>query len=343
MIMTGFEYYTAALFNKYAQFKGRASRSEFWYFGLFSTIVSYGLQFLDSVAGFTFGDGNLGALSMLYSFAVLIPALAVSARRLHDVNKSGWMYLLIFLPIIGWIWLFVLWVKDSNYGDNQYGQNPKGIGDYFSEQEEYQDDSAHVNQVLSQPTSIINKPKEVDLDLAEIKRNLEKLQTEKDEIRILKEKILELENNDKKPVEHILQADNNTTDPPFIVEDETNKMHPDVDKFIADSSNQEYYLRLFDKSGFFWDQYKCEDKEPVHSFYKMRINDSDPKESFFLPLEDDKIMTISLSNTKEYLDTACSYGSEVRRGKSYKVVKEGVLIKELDKWIIKKKCLIIIE
>ena len=56
---------------------------------------------------------------------VLIPSLAVGVRRLHDVGKSGWMLLLAFIPIIGAIWLFVLFVTEGDMGDNEYGMNPK--------------------------------------------------------------------------------------------------------------------------------------------------------------------------------------------------------------------------
>jgi uncharacterized membrane protein YhaH (DUF805 family) len=57
--------------------------------------------------------------------AVLIPSIAVAIRRLHDVGKSGWMYLLVILPIIGPIWLIILFVREGELGDNQFGPNPK--------------------------------------------------------------------------------------------------------------------------------------------------------------------------------------------------------------------------
>ncbi|MEM7531642.1 MAG: DUF805 domain-containing protein, partial [Chloroflexota bacterium] len=66
-----------------------------------------------------------GFLGSLYSLAVFIPSLAVNVRRLHDVGKSGWMLLLILLPIIGWIWLLILNVREGDGGTNQYGPNPK--------------------------------------------------------------------------------------------------------------------------------------------------------------------------------------------------------------------------
>ncbi len=124
--MQGFDYFKDVLFNKYAQFNGRARRSELWYFVLFNTIISWVFKFIDSFSGLTF-SADIGILGLVYSIAVLIPGIAVTIRRLHDTNNSGWMYLLIFLPIIGWIWLLVLLVKDSEPGENQYGPNPKEV------------------------------------------------------------------------------------------------------------------------------------------------------------------------------------------------------------------------
>ena len=64
---------------------------------------------------------------ILYALAVLIPGVAVAVRRLHDVGKSGWMILIALIPLIGAIWLIVLYVTDSNPGDNEYGPNPKAM------------------------------------------------------------------------------------------------------------------------------------------------------------------------------------------------------------------------
>lgn len=100
-------------FNNYATFSGRARRSEYWYFCLFNFLVGL-------VLGFT----GIPFLSGLFALITFLPALAVAVRRLHDVGKSGWMYLLCLLPLIGTIWLLVLFCTDSK-ADNQYGPNPK--------------------------------------------------------------------------------------------------------------------------------------------------------------------------------------------------------------------------
>jgi hypothetical protein len=80
---------------------------------------------LDNVLGIAIEGVGYGPLYGLYALAVLIPGLAVSVRRLHDVGKSGWMILIILIPIVGAIWFLVLMFTDSNPGENEYGANPK--------------------------------------------------------------------------------------------------------------------------------------------------------------------------------------------------------------------------
>lgn len=114
-------YYLTVL-KKYAQFDGRAQRAEYWYFFLFNTLIAIALGVFAIMVR---DESNI--LGSLYALAVLIPGIAVSVRRLHDVGKSGWMLLISFIPIIGAIWLLVLMVTDSNPGDNKYGPNPKAV------------------------------------------------------------------------------------------------------------------------------------------------------------------------------------------------------------------------
>jgi uncharacterized membrane protein YhaH (DUF805 family) len=112
--------------KKYAQFSGRARRKEFWMFWLFSWIISIAISIVDRAAGLTYGPGDSnGVLSSIFSLAILIPSLAVAARRLHDTNRSAWWLLLIFAIVIGWIVLLVFYVQEGNAGDNQYGPDPK--------------------------------------------------------------------------------------------------------------------------------------------------------------------------------------------------------------------------
>lgn len=116
--------------RQYADFEGRARRKEFWMFTLFYTVFSMAAALLDGQMGTEYGDEpfNGGFLSSAFSLALFIPSLAVSVRRLHDISKSGWYLLLWLLPIIGWIWLIVLYCQDSAHGENEYGPNPKGYG-----------------------------------------------------------------------------------------------------------------------------------------------------------------------------------------------------------------------
>ena len=113
---------------------GRARRKEYWMFVLFNMIFAIVAMILDNVLGIAIEGVGYGPLYGLYVLAVLIPGLAVSVRRLHDVGKSGWMILISLIPLIGAIWLLVLMVTDSNTGENEYGQNPKDIQtDSFNE------------------------------------------------------------------------------------------------------------------------------------------------------------------------------------------------------------------
>jgi len=103
-------YYIKVLQN-YANFNGRARRSEYWYFVLFNFLVSLVLVFIGGAIEFEL-------ISTLYSIAVLIPSIAVAVRRMHDVGKSGWF---ILIPIYN----LILACTDSQAGDNEYGPNPK--------------------------------------------------------------------------------------------------------------------------------------------------------------------------------------------------------------------------
>lgn len=112
--------------QQYADFSGRARRKEYWMFYLFNCIVSFVLGFVLGFIGGLTGMMELTYLSYIYGLAVFIPSLAVCVGRLHDIGKSGWMYLIVLIPIVGWIWLIVLFCTDSQPGTNKWGENPKG-------------------------------------------------------------------------------------------------------------------------------------------------------------------------------------------------------------------------
>ncbi|HEX8096067.1 DUF805 domain-containing protein [Jatrophihabitans sp.] len=110
-----------SVFSKYVTFSGRARRSEFWWFALFSVIVSVVAAIIDSAMGSSVVEAIVG-------LALLLPSLAVTVRRLHDTGRSGWWILIGLIPLIGAIVLLVFEVKDSQPGENKYGPSPKTPG-----------------------------------------------------------------------------------------------------------------------------------------------------------------------------------------------------------------------
>jgi len=112
--------------KKYAVFEGRAQRAEYWYFVLFTILISIVLAFIDIATGSFNEQAGIGMLGGIYALAVLIPSIAVGVRRLHDTNRTGWWILIGFIPIIGFIVLIVFFMIDSDPSANEYGDNPKG-------------------------------------------------------------------------------------------------------------------------------------------------------------------------------------------------------------------------
>ena len=110
--------YLSVVKTKYAAFNGRARRKEYWCFTLINIAISVVLGIIGGIIKFSF-------LGMIFTLAILVPGIAVSIRRLHDIGKSGWWLLIALVPIVGALYLLYLMVQDSNPGDNQYGANPK--------------------------------------------------------------------------------------------------------------------------------------------------------------------------------------------------------------------------
>ncbi len=125
----GFKEAISQAFHKFGDVSGRARRSEYWYYTLFAWLVNMAFNTVIRLAGgYNSGGGRMMmALSGMVGIALLIPGITVAVRRLHDIGKSGWCYLLALLPVIGWIILLVWFCRDSDPGDNQYGSNPKGF------------------------------------------------------------------------------------------------------------------------------------------------------------------------------------------------------------------------
>ncbi len=115
--MKWYDWYIDALKHQYARFDGRAQREAFWLFGL-ANVLAYFVAFV--LARLL----DLEALPGLYGLAVLVPSLAIGARRLHDTGRSGWWQLIQIVPIIGFVVLIVFFVQPGDPGDNRYGPPP---------------------------------------------------------------------------------------------------------------------------------------------------------------------------------------------------------------------------
>ena len=105
-------------FKKYANFNGRASRSEYWWFQLFYIIVAFVAVIFDSM--YIDNSQTMGPLELVTTLALLLPAVAVTARRLHDVGRSGW-WMLIFITVIGMIPLLIWYISVGTRSKNKYG------------------------------------------------------------------------------------------------------------------------------------------------------------------------------------------------------------------------------
>ena len=112
--------------RKYAVFSGRARRMEYWMFCLFSVIFSFVFSIIDVMVGSFNPQTGMGVFGGIYILAIIIPSIAVLARRLHDTDRSGWWILLGLIPLIGGLVLLVFTVLDGTPGANRYGENPKG-------------------------------------------------------------------------------------------------------------------------------------------------------------------------------------------------------------------------
>ena len=110
------EYFIDA-FKKYADFTGRATRTEYWMFILFYMIIYVALAVIDAFLGTVI-------LSLLFSLVLLVPSISIATRRLHDIGRTGWWQLILFIPLLGLIVLIVFLVLDSQ-DENEYGPNPK--------------------------------------------------------------------------------------------------------------------------------------------------------------------------------------------------------------------------
>ena len=115
-------------FRKYLTFSGRARRSEYWYFRLFCWLVDIILLILAAAFSGTAMSGIIGLLLLVFCLIILLPGLAVSWRRMHDIGKSGMWNLILFAPCIGWILWLIYLTTDSDHRENEFGRSQKYQG-----------------------------------------------------------------------------------------------------------------------------------------------------------------------------------------------------------------------
>lgn len=114
-----------ALAQNYCNFNGRASRSEYWWYVLFTAVLGFAVGMLLGIFGV--GSTGVSAIQGLVSLALFLPGLGVCVRRLHDISKSGWWVLISLVPLLGAILLIVWFCKPSDPGMNQYGAEPNMV------------------------------------------------------------------------------------------------------------------------------------------------------------------------------------------------------------------------
>jgi uncharacterized membrane protein YhaH (DUF805 family) len=106
-------------FKRTADFNGRSGRSEFWTFAIINTILLFVLFYSAELSNI------LNFIAKLYTLLIIVPSIAVGIRRLHDIGKSGWWLLLLFIILIGLPVLIYFFIQDSEQGSNEYGVNPQ--------------------------------------------------------------------------------------------------------------------------------------------------------------------------------------------------------------------------
>ena len=130
-----FDWWKKVMFENYANFEGRARRSEYWYFYLMNILIFIALYIPTIIGAVSESDIiiiTFSVIIVLYLILTFIPTLAVIVRRLHDTNKSGWLILLSLIPLGGLV-LFIFYCIEGDKGPNQYGADPKDVGNEIDE------------------------------------------------------------------------------------------------------------------------------------------------------------------------------------------------------------------
>ncbi len=108
-------YFVDYLKNNYAKFDGRVTRRQYWMFVLYSMLISIAFNVVIAILPF------LAILSVIYSLALLVPSIGLVVRRLHDLNLSGWFFLIAFIPVLGGLALLFLFCMPGDAEDNKFG------------------------------------------------------------------------------------------------------------------------------------------------------------------------------------------------------------------------------
>lgn len=121
--------YYLDVWHEYFDFSGRARRKEYWFFTLYHGLI---ILIGEALAVTSYRENSaldriFWSVLVLYVLASIIPAIAVTVRRLHDINKSGWWYFISMVPVVGGIWLLILMCTDGTNGPNTYGPDPKAL------------------------------------------------------------------------------------------------------------------------------------------------------------------------------------------------------------------------
>lgn len=117
-------------YANYANFSGRSARSAYWWWALFQIVVAIAIAMVEGGGSGAMGGGsasfayNPGIVGLIWSLGNLIPGIAVSVRRMHDLDKSGWMLLIALIPLIGGLLLLYWFCQRGTAGDNRFGQDP---------------------------------------------------------------------------------------------------------------------------------------------------------------------------------------------------------------------------
>ena len=122
----GFVDATKSFFSRWSDFSTRSSRSEYWWPCLALMLIGFVVGLVIGLLSAVLGETIAGILMLVFYVVILVPSIAVGVRRLHDHDKSGWWYLIIFVPIIGSLYLLYLFVTPGTPGANRFGPNPLG-------------------------------------------------------------------------------------------------------------------------------------------------------------------------------------------------------------------------